>query len=287
MPPEAPPVAHATLVADPRLEKELRKELRGRVPIAERADIIQSVLEALLRHQNPPDTLNGLVALGRRILRNDLTDYYRHRATVRAVVPCARDERHDESIAPPVPTDAWDPIDVDKRARFVEFLRAQGSLTDDDLKILETGHTEGYVALAQEFGVSQQALRVRAHRKRTLLRERWARYVASGIPGLAVVILLVYALAHRKDDRGHEITADTSAPYRPSRREQALSLRKAATKACAASLWDDCVDKLEKARELDPAGDTDPNIQDLRDEANQALHPPPVEPKRQDKPPMP
>jgi DNA-directed RNA polymerase specialized sigma24 family protein len=110
MPPAAPPVAHATLVADPLVEKKLRKELAGRVPVAERADMIQNVLEALLRHENPPDTLNGIIALGRRILRNDLTDYYRHRATVRAVTPRARDEQDDESIAPPVPTDAWEPM---------------------------------------------------------------------------------------------------------------------------------------------------------------------------------
>jgi hypothetical protein len=83
------------------------------------------------------------------------------------------------------------------------------------------------------------------------------------------------------------VLAGSISPYRPSRREQALSLRQAASWACAASLWDDCVDKLDKARDLDPAGDGDPNVEDLRDEADKALHPPPVQPKREDKPHVP
>jgi DNA-directed RNA polymerase specialized sigma24 family protein len=277
---------HARLVADPRIEQALRRWLRGRVPAAEVDDLVQDVLEALLRHAQPPDTVNGLIALGRQILRNDLTDYYRHREVVRDVEAGPREQRHDDSIGPPAAAEAWDPVDVQKRARWLESFVARGKVSEDDLRLLERANTESYVALAQEFGTSEQALRVRVHRKRAFLQAGWARYVALGVPGLAVVILIVYALVHRKDEIAHEITPDIEAPYPPSPRERAAALRQVASRACAAAQWSDCLDKLDKARELDPAGDKDPNVEDLRDQADQALHPAPVEPHRQDKPQM-
>jgi DNA-directed RNA polymerase specialized sigma24 family protein len=284
MPPETPKSAHATLVTDARVEQALRHWLQSRVPAARIADMIQDVLEALLRHANPPDTLNGVIALGRRILQNDLTDHYRHRGTVRQVEVCPRDQVHDDTIGPYVPADAWDPVDVQKRARLVNFLVAQGKLTEDDVDILERAEHEQYVALAQEFGTNEQALRVRVHRKRSLLRERWARYVAFGIPGLALVILIVYSVLHRREQEAHRLTPDTDSPYQPSLRERAAMLRRAAYNACSASQWNDCIDKLDKARELDPAGDTDPNVVDLRFDANSALHPAPVESSPDGKP---
>jgi hypothetical protein len=58
-------------------------------------------------------------------------------------------------------------------------------------------------------------------------------------------------------------------------RVQVLSLRAAAHDDCAASRWASCLQKLDDARTLDPAGDDDPAVQADRRAAAQALAPPP------------
>ena len=261
---------HAKRVADARLKKALDGWIRGRVPRADAPDMVQNVLAALLAHAHPPDTVDGLIALGRRMLQHDLIDHYRHRETVRGVEVCALDDQHAETVAPAAPAEAWDGFDVAKRARLVNALVARGQLTDADVEVLERADAEGYPALAAELGTTDQALRVRAHRKRALLRQGWARYAAYG-SGLAVVVFLVVSFWDRPENVGAPNPGPGPAHHEPAAPERAAALRAAASKACADSQWRDCLDRLDEARALDPAGDR--AVQNLRDEARAALQP--------------
>src|SRR6202012_3011068 len=57
---------------------------------------------------------------------------------------------------------------------------------------------------------------------------------------------------------------------------RAEELRKKGIDKCASALWTDCVQKLDDAKKLDPAGDTRPDTQQARSNANKALTLPPV-----------
>jgi DNA-directed RNA polymerase specialized sigma24 family protein len=275
MPRPEPPSDHAKRVADARLKKALDGWIRGRVPEADAPDMVQNVLAALLAHAHPPDTVDGLIAFGQRMLKHDLIDHYRHRETVRNVEVCALDDQHAETIAPAIHPEAWDGFDVAKRARLVNALVARGQLTDADVDVLERADAEGYPALAAELGTTDQALRVRAHRKRTLLRQGWTRYAAYG-SGLAVLVLIAYTFW----DRPEHVAAPHYPGPGPQQHEpaspDAASLRAAASKACADSRWKECLARLDEARALDPAGDGDRSVQTLRDEARGALQPLPA-----------
>src|SRR5580704_7603610 len=251
-----PPPDHAKRVADARLKSALDRWIRGRVPEADAPDMVQNVLAALLAHAHPPDTVDGLIALGRRMLQHDLIDHYRHRETVRGAEVCALDDQHAETIAPAAPAGAWDGFDVAKRARLVNALVARGQLTDVDVDVLERADAEGYPALAAELGTTDQALRVRAHRKRALLREGWTRYAAYG-SGLAVLVLIAYAFWDRPDNVAAPSPGPGPEQHEPAPPERAASLRAAASRACADSQWKECLDRLDDARAIDPVGDGD------------------------------
>jgi DNA-directed RNA polymerase specialized sigma24 family protein len=266
---------HAKRVADARLKTALDRWIRGRVPKADAPDMVQNVLAALLTLAHPPDTVDGLIAFGRRMLQHDLIDHYRHRETVRDVEVCALDDRHAETIAPAAPAEAWDGFDVAKRARLVNALVARGQLTDADVDVLERADAEGYPALAAELGTTDQALRVRAHRKRTLLRQGWTRYAAYGT-GLAVLVLVAYSFWDRPENVSAPHPGPGPAHHEAAPSERAAALRASASKACAASQWKDCLDRLDEARALDPASDGDPTVRTLRDEARGALQPLPA-----------
>jgi hypothetical protein len=58
--------------------------------------------------------------------------------------------------------------------------------------------------------------------------------------------------------------------------ERAAALRRLALDACAAKLWQVCLDGLDDARRIDPVGDGDPTVRTARDRATLEL----AEPKR-------
>jgi DNA-directed RNA polymerase specialized sigma24 family protein len=271
-----PPSDHAARVADARVKQALDRWIRGRVRAPDAPDMVQNVLEALLVHAHPPDTVEGLVGLGITMLRHDLVDHYRHRQTVGRVEAGPLDDDQRERVASAVPAEAWDGIDVQRRAHVVRHLVARGKLTDGDVDLLERAEGEGYPAIAAELGITDNALRVRAHRKRAVLREGWARYVAYGLSGVAVFLVVVYAVNRSPERVGRgRISPGTSvARPLPTPRERAARLRASASEACDHARWQDCLDRLDEALPLDPAGDHDPAIQDLRDLARGALQPP-------------
>ena len=101
-------------------------------------------------------------------------------------------------------------------------------------------------------------------------------YVTYGLSGVTVLLVVAYAINNRPETigRGHTSPDHSVAEPLPTPRERAVRLRALASEACDRSQWQDCLDRLDEAQPLDPAGDRDPAIQDLRDLAKVALHPP-------------
>jgi DNA-directed RNA polymerase specialized sigma24 family protein len=286
-PPTSPPPfsrEHAARVADPRVSDTLQRWLRGRAPQGEVVDMVQAVLADLLPYPDPPPTVEGLITLGRSMLRNKLVDLYRYRARVRAVEIVPRDDGLDETVGAPAPAHAWDEVDRKKREHLVAGLVTGGKLTAADLDVLERADDEGYGALADELGTNEAALRKRAHRNRKLLHATWVRYAAIGVPGLVVVAIILYGLSEPDHvsapaPPGSTEQLPTEPPpgepppreHTPLDLERAAAYRTLASHACEDAEWKKCVDDLDSARWLDPEGDRDPKVGALRAEAARGL----------------
>jgi DNA-directed RNA polymerase specialized sigma24 family protein len=196
---------HAALVADPDLRETLDGLARRRVPGADAGDIVQNVLAALLECADPPSSRDGILALAHRILRDKVADYYRHRG----VVGRFEEAEGGEDVAAPLPADAWDPVDAGKRRQVVEAMVESGALSHADVDLLEHASHEGFVGAARERNTTAGALRVHAHRKRALLREGWAQYLAYASLIVMIVGAILWALL---TDRAHGAHAPPTRP---------------------------------------------------------------------------
>lgn len=72
-----------------------------------------------------------------------------------------------------------------------------------------------------------------------------------------------------------------TAPPGPTPFERAEALRGDAREACNRGDWGSCSDELDKAKTIDPAGESTPGVRQLRQKVTEGLRPQPLE---QDKP---
>ena len=105
-----------------------------------------------------------------------------------------------------------------------------------------------------------------------------------GVVALVIIALIVVFIGPgRQAPRPHDtVVPSTDASARPTEETSpdrliAKSLREDATRACAKTEWAACLDALEDARRLDPAGEETPLVKVLRKAARDGL--------RQDKAP--
>jgi hypothetical protein len=117
---------------------------------------------------------------------------------------------------------------------------------------------ESEVAIAQEQGVSHEVVRKRVSRLVAFLRERAATLLAAFV----LLVAGVWALTRRPAEMAGPREAVRFEPPAPD----ASELRRRAERACAAGAWQACVDDVEAAHDLDPAGET-PETRKLRTEA--------------------
>ncbi len=91
----------------------------------------------------------------------------------------------------------------------------------------------------------------------------WLAAAALGVGILVLVIKRDEVVAWFKGDTRIE-PDHWVVPREPTPQERADKLRDEAEKACAQELWGRCVDRLDEAKHLDPAGETGARVQALR-----------------------
>ncbi|HEY4014542.1 MAG TPA: hypothetical protein VGM06_14470 [Polyangiaceae bacterium] len=118
--------------------------------------------------------------------------------------------------------------------------------------------------------------RVRAAAWRTAQErsKRARRLVASLAVGASLaasvaVVLGVFDKTPNREMLGAAPSDSATSPEDPSAR--AASLRRAATAACKAKRWSMCRARLDEAAQIDPAGDKDPAVEEMR---RSAVRPP-------------
>jgi hypothetical protein len=102
----------------------------------------------------------------------------------------------------------------------------------------------------------------------------WRPSPALAVLAAAIVAVAVYAFFRRREE---PIAPDRWSPPSESlaRAKQAAELRRQALGDCDEGRWVACEQELDGARTLDPAGESDPQVQDARKRIDTAKHPQP------------
>jgi RNA polymerase sigma factor (sigma-70 family) len=262
-------------LASPELRRMLEQFVRRRVPGDDVEDLVQTVLCDALDAERIPRDRAELRKWLVGIARHKVADYHRRSGRERP------SELGDLEAEPPP---------VEER-QMVEWAEQQAHSSRDARQTLEwmarEGEGEKLASIAAEAKIAPTQVRQRVSRMRRWMKERWLAELATA----AAVLLLALVLWHwlRRPTTGPEnIRPDEVAstkPPEPTPVERARALRAEAEQACQRSQWQPCLDRLDEARRLDPAGDSSPEVTGLRERAQQALVPAP-EPTASDSTPL-
>jgi DNA-directed RNA polymerase specialized sigma24 family protein len=156
------------------------------------------------------------------------------------------------------PGKARHPVEV---ARYLAVLKGQfeaGDMPEHGALILErTADGVSTREIAKELDLPKTTVEERLKRMRRLFKKKCA---ALGLTVTSMVLWVLLAAPFGGGGVSHP------AP-------DARDVRVEALRACEAEQWDTCVKGLDEAKELDPAGDEDPEVQAARERASHATSP--------------
>ncbi|WP_437872846.1 RNA polymerase sigma factor [Sorangium sp. So ce363] len=262
-------------LAEPGLRRALEDFVRRRVPSGEVDDVVQTVLcDALASPGRPADpTELRRWLLG--IARHKVADHHRRSAREAAT------ELPDLPVGPP-------PVEARELARWAE---EQASASRDARQTLSwmarEGEGEKLESIAAEEQVPAARVRQRVSRMRRWMRERWMAELAA-VAALAILAILVARLLRSTSDAPviaplpePQPSAPPDGPSPPiappsplDALERARSLRAEALRACDEAAFRRCLDQLDEADRLDPAGRDAPEVAAARERALEALRAP-------------
>ncbi len=256
----SPVVPRRDLIADAALRARLVRLVRGKVPPGEVDDVVQATLtEALAAEGAPEDpALLGRWVLG--IARHKCVDFYRRRHREVPVEGAGENEIAGEA-APPSARDLL---------RWAEEELPEGEPAERTLEwMLREADGDKLEHIAEEEAVPAPRVRQRVTRLRRHFRERWAAQVAALV---AAVTLLVVGIALYRLYRG-VVPGPTPIAKEPPRLEleRARELRQEGLRRCDEGDWRPCLDRLDEAAQLDPAGNVGGDVQRARARAKAEL----------------
>nr|AYM54106.1 hypothetical protein [Chondromyces catenulatus] len=250
-------------LADPALHRALLDFVRRRVPHAEADDIVQVVLcEALTAKALPEDATE---------LRKYLLGIAKHK-----VVDALRRAVREEVCDPPELTVAPAPVE---EASLLRWAERQAPATEEAKRTLawmaREGEGEKLESIAADEKVPAARVRQRVSRMRRWMKERWLAELAA-VAALAVLAFVLYRVLSRAPQpeviRPDDVPAP--APLEPpleSPLDKARALRTDALRRCEAQDFRGCIERLDDAAKLDPAGEIEPAVRDARERARRAL----------------
>jgi DNA-directed RNA polymerase specialized sigma24 family protein len=256
---------------DEKLNASIRKVLRGRgVPDREIDDKCQTVFLIVAKSSRVPAEEPRRTKYIHGIARNVARRYHEGRGEPRDAAP------FDEDVAPPADEVApYESFDLAHRLHAAAVAHdPQGA----EWLVRAKVYGENETVIASGAGVPVD--RVRQRIRRLMIRMRANSEAITVLASLLLVATFIGYWSLRKkpvvDVRPDEAMSATPphepAPQEsPSREEPALELRQAALAACVRSEWVDCIMKLDRAKEMDPAGDTAPEVQAARSAARREL----------------
>jgi RNA polymerase sigma factor (sigma-70 family) len=250
-------------LADPALRQFLLDFVRRRVSPADADDIVQTVLcEALVAKSRPKDATElRKYLLG--IARHKVADAHRSRA------------REEVREVPELPDLPERPAPVEE-ASLLRWAERQAPATEEAQKTLawmaREGEGEKLETIAAEERVPAARVRQRVSRMRRWMKERWLAELAA-VAALAVAALVLWRIFRRPPEPEVMPAPDVTAPQPPpiAPLDRARALRADALRKCDAEDFRGCLEMLDEAKRLDPAGDLEQGVQAARERAQRAL----------------
>jgi len=232
--------------------------VRRHLPERDSEDLVQTVLVEALTSKNRPKEPKAVRRWIWGIVRHKIADYHRDSRweTLGAPEVTARAQVSDEAI--------------DDLLRWALGELPEGADAGKTLAwlLLEAdGETLDQIALDEKLPATQ--VRQRVSRLRRHFRERWMVYAGLG---LATVLLYILVREGRSPEPQPHIEPSPEIQMALTR---GRALRQEALHDCERHAWRQCLDGLDAARRLDPGGDAQPAIQNIRREALDGLRAPP------------
>jgi DNA-directed RNA polymerase specialized sigma24 family protein len=175
-------------------------------------------------------------------------------------------EEPDAYMKPTLDWEGRDPVDTKRYLAVLKGLFDSGQMPEGGAEIL-WGEAEevGQDETAEELGICQATLRSRLFRMRQIFRERLAEL------GMLTILVLVGAMLGTQV--GGVAMWDGPKPDVPvhivTPQERAAGLRHEGLDACEKKLWEECLERLDLAAKIDPAGDVEPEVQEARRRAEE------------------
>jgi DNA-binding NarL/FixJ family response regulator len=233
---------------------------------ADQKDAQQEVSTALLYMSNPPVDDEGCKKAAHTIVRRHLASRYRKLVKQREVIAGpVEHEDHARGDAREQATGRY----AQRRAVLREAL-ADGSVSERDLEIMDL-KGQGYTdrEIAKLTGIAAPTVANRATRTRKALEAKWKLRVA-GLVGLMAAGALLFALSRRRPEEARVPHPQVPPSAVPTASQEipvavrAAQLREEAASACSVFDYATCFDRLERAAALDPAGESQESVRELR-----------------------
>ncbi len=236
---------------DPDLRSALVAMVRKRVPESEVEDIVQQALAEAIESPHAPQDSESLRRWIFGVAKNKVVDYHRRAGRESFDLPDV-----EGTPAPHLEADLL---------RWAEKNLPEGDENQKTLDwMLREGEGEKLESIAASEKLPPPRVRQRVSRLRRHFKENWQREVAMlAALGVIVSAIAIYIMAKKGPDPDvitHEVVDPRAEP-----------MRRLALEKCAAGAFQPCIDGLDEARRLDPAGDARPEVKQARDAASNAL----------------